>query len=113
VQSHLQQEATEYVATLASLTAEDVDRLLGLGDEFLDDWAEDAVQGNKRDPDYEKRMEEWRQIRPLFGAAPKLLKSLLAIIEAGRVSEQTTALYCVEIARHAIAELAPKEAPTL
>jgi hypothetical protein len=38
----------------------DVVRLLGLADQFLDDWAEDAVQGGKPDEDYEQRSTEWK-----------------------------------------------------
>lgn len=39
-------------------TTEDVDRLLGLADQFLDDWAEDAVQAGQPDAEYEARGRE-------------------------------------------------------
>jgi hypothetical protein len=41
--------------TIDTCFGADVDRLLGLADQFLDDWAEDAVQGGKPDEDYEQR----------------------------------------------------------
>jgi hypothetical protein len=53
-----------------------VDRLLGLGDQFLEDCAEGAVQGGKRDEDYEQRFAEWSVIRPLLLSAPALLRAL-------------------------------------
>jgi hypothetical protein len=105
VAAQLRQEVTDFVATLDSVTAEDVDRLLGLGDQFLEDWAVDAVQNGKRDSEYEQRMEEWRRTRPLLAGAPKLLKALTAVIEAGRTSQEPRALYCAEIAWNALAQI--------
>jgi hypothetical protein len=112
VASLLQQEAADFVAAFESITPEDADRLLSLGDQFLEDWSEDAVQNGKRDSDYEQRINEWRQIRPLLAAAPKMLKSLLAVIEAGRITDLPPVLYCAEIARTAIASIRPQQTPS-
>jgi hypothetical protein len=46
--------------TIDTCSSADLDRLLGLADQFLDDWAEDAVQGGKPDEDYEQRSTEWK-----------------------------------------------------
>jgi hypothetical protein len=57
-------------------TVEDADRLLGLADQFLEDWAEDAIQAGQPDPDYEERMAEFTAIRTLLMHAPALLQAL-------------------------------------
>ncbi len=67
------------MTNIARYSTTDVDRLLGLADQFLDDWAEDAVQPGQRNPEYEERSAEWEGIRPLLVAAPELLKGLKAI----------------------------------
>jgi hypothetical protein len=64
--------------TTLIFTSEDADRILGIGDEFLCQWAEAALRNDKRDPDYEERNEEWSAIRPLFAAAPEMLAALEA-----------------------------------
>ena len=46
--------------TIDTCSSAEVDRLLGLADQFIDDWAEDAVQGGKPDEDYEQRSTEWK-----------------------------------------------------
>jgi hypothetical protein len=58
--------------TLDSCSIQDVDRLLGLAAQFLDGWAEDAVQGGKPDEDYEQRSTEWKVIRPFLVSAPAM-----------------------------------------
>lgn len=83
----------------------DVDRLLGLADQFLDDWAEDAVQDGKRDPDYEERMAEWTALRPVLLASPKFLQALLEIINSCDGSSDPVAKRCETIARRAIDSL--------
>lgn len=113
VASLLDQEVADFQAMYETTTIETADRLLGLGHEFLDDWAQDAVQNGKADSDYEKRIQEWREIRPLLAGAPTLLKALLAIIEAGCMSDQSRAVYCAEIARNALAEIAAKSSPAI
>jgi hypothetical protein len=50
--------------TIDTCSRADVNRLLGLADQFLDDWAEDAVQGGKPDEDYEERSTEWKSDPP-------------------------------------------------
>jgi hypothetical protein len=59
---------------------EDADRLLQLGDKFLDQWADRAVQNGERDADYEERKAEWDGIRPLFRAAPSMLTVLKTLV---------------------------------
>jgi hypothetical protein len=49
-QRHRSHKEIEMI-TRDSCSTQDVDRLLGLADQFLDDWAEDAVQGGKPDED--------------------------------------------------------------
>jgi hypothetical protein len=67
--------------TIETLSMSDVDRILGLSDQFLEEWAEDAVQAGKRDLEYEERAAEWKTVRPLLVAAPVLLRALEAIVE--------------------------------
>ena len=67
--------------TLTKYTSEDADRLLGLGDQFLEDWALDAVNENSRDEDYEERNAEWEIYRPLFVAAP----DMFAVLEKTKI----------------------------
>jgi hypothetical protein len=83
----------------------EVDRLLGLADQFLEDWAEDAVQSDKRDPEYEARNTEWSEIRPLLLSAPALLKGLQAIATFCHGSSNHEAKHCEALAREALAEL--------
>ena len=55
---------------------EEADRLLGLADQFLEDWAIDAVEDGQPDPDYEQCQKDWEAIRPLLAAAPVMLDAL-------------------------------------
>jgi len=64
---------------LPLFSAQDADRLLQLGDEFLDRWAENALRSSGRDPDYEERIDEWKAIRPLLAAAPGMRDALRQI----------------------------------
>ncbi len=54
-------------------TSADADRLLGLADQFLEDW--ESNEG-KHDPECKERRAEWNGIRPLLVHAPQLLKAL-------------------------------------
>jgi hypothetical protein len=87
--------------TIDPCSKQDVDRLLGLADQFLDDWAEDAVQGGKPDEDYEERSAEWPIIRPLLVFAPTLLRALKDIASLCRGSAAPMALHCAGIIRSA------------
>jgi hypothetical protein len=88
--------------TLDSCSTEDVDRLLGLADQFLDDWAEDAVQGGKPDEDYEQRSMEWKVIRPLLVSAPVMLKGLKEIAHFCQNSSDPVVICCAAFARTAL-----------
>ena len=88
--------------TLDSCSTEDVDRLLGLADQFLDDWAEDAVQGGKPDEDYEQRSTEWKVIRPLLVSAPTMLIGLKEIARFCQSSSDPVATCCAALARTAL-----------
>jgi hypothetical protein len=88
--------------TLDSCSTEDVDRLLGLADQFLDDWAEDAVQGGKPDEDYEQRSMEWKVIRPLLVSAPVMLKGLKEIAHFFQNSSDPVVICCAALARTAL-----------
>ncbi len=91
--------------TLDTCTSADVDRLLGLADRFLDDWAEDAVQTDQQDKEYENRSEEWHAIRPLLLSAPEMLRGLRSIIAFCDGSSNPVAQCCVSIARTSLASL--------
>lgn len=67
------------------ITAQDVDRLLGLADQFLEDW-ENGMDGyaGAHPEDVEEvkmRRAEWDTLRPALVALPVLLSSLAAIAE--------------------------------
>lgn len=93
------------MARMEDYSRADVDRLLGLADQFLDDWAEDAVQGDKRDPAYEQRTQEWAAIRPLLLAAPEMLRGLKGILAFCEGSPAPTARCCYSLARTSLAPL--------
>jgi hypothetical protein len=88
--------------TLDSCSTQDVDRLLGLAAQFLDGWAEDAVQGGKPDEDYEQRSTEWKVIRPFLVSAPAMLKGLKEIAHICQGSSDPMAICCAALARTAL-----------
>jgi hypothetical protein len=90
--------------TIDTCSSADVDRLLGLADQFLDDWAEDAVQGGKPDEDYEQRSTEWKAIRPLLLSAPAMLKGLKEIAHICQGSSDPIGIRCKAVARTALEE---------
>jgi hypothetical protein len=90
--------------TIDSCSKQDVDRLLGLADQFLDDWAEDAVQGGKRDENYEQRSTEWKAIRPLLLFAPAMLKGLKEVAHFSQDSSDPIAMRCAAVARTSLGE---------
>lgn len=59
---------------LIPVTEADIEQLLGLGDQFLNDWREsdDEQPESDRDPTLPLRQAEWRHVRPLLLAAPTL-----------------------------------------
>jgi hypothetical protein len=61
-------------------TTADADRLLGLADQCLEEWAENAMQSGTPDEEYEERNAEWQAIRPLLVAVPQLLDALEDIL---------------------------------
>ena len=66
-------------------TSADADRLLGLADQFLEDW---ETNEGKNDPEYRERRAEWDAIRPVLVNAPKLLKALEdAFVVLDRISD--------------------------
>ena len=93
------------MASMEDYSRSDVDRLLGLADQFLDDWAEDAAQGDKRDPAYEQRTQEWAAIRPLLLAAPEMLRGLKGILAFCEGSTDPTARCCYSLAKTSLAPL--------
>lgn len=90
--------------TIETLSMSDVDRILGLADQALEDWAEDAVQAGNRDFEYEEQAEEWKTVRPLLVAAPVLLQALQTI-STSRGPASLTQDACVLIAQTAIATM--------
>jgi hypothetical protein len=91
--------------TIDSWSSEDVDRVLGLADQFLEDWAEDAVQSGQRDVAYEERASEWSAMRPLLLVAPELLKGLRNIVSLCEGSCHPLARSCGSLARTAMSNL--------
>lgn len=45
---------------------ETVDRLLGMADQFLEDWRESVDDDTARDSDLDEREKEWEAVRPLI-----------------------------------------------
>ena len=67
--------------TAQDFTVEDAGRLLGLADQFLEDWESDE---GKNDPEYQERRREWHAIRPVLANAPRLLTILQdALLQSG------------------------------
>lgn len=67
--------------TAQNFTVEDADRLLGLADQFLEDWESNE---SKNDPECHERRVEWDAIRPLLANAPRLLAILQdALLQSG------------------------------
>jgi hypothetical protein len=59
--------------TVPDFTSEDADRILGLADQFLDDW---ECNEGQHHPECRKRRIEWKALRPLLVRAPRLLNAL-------------------------------------
>jgi hypothetical protein len=57
-------------------TTADADRLLGLADQFVEDWGESARRHGECSHNCEERAAEWQAIRPLLASAPNLLTVL-------------------------------------
>jgi hypothetical protein len=62
--------------TARTFTTADADRLLGLADQFLQDWAETAHRHGEAAKECEERAAEWDAIRPLLALAPRFLALL-------------------------------------
>lgn len=99
--------------TIETIANTDVDRLLGLADQFLDDWAEDAVQAGKPDRDYEERMAEWTATRPVLLAAPSFLKTLVEIANFCHGSSDPMAKRCGTLARAGLEALPEAIRPSI
>lgn len=59
------------------VTCQDVDRILGLGDEFLEDWESSAEKDGESTAESAERRQEWDIVRPLLVAAPKMFEALV------------------------------------
>jgi len=101
-----QSSEEDALVSVETLTREDANRVLGLGDQFLEDWALDAVQNDSRDPDYEEQSAKWKTLRPLFAAAPDLLKALRTIATLRLHPEHPLSKSSVETARIALEAIA-------
>jgi hypothetical protein len=67
--------------TAQTFTVEDAGRLLGLADQFLEDWESDE---GKNDPECKERRSEWDAVRPVLANAPRLLAVLQdALLQSG------------------------------
>lgn len=62
-------------------TAADADRILGLGDQFLEDWEKGIIEDGASHPqdiaEVKERREEWNALRPIMAEAPSLLAQCL------------------------------------
>lgn len=70
---------------MKKITSEDVDLIVGIADQFLEDWrTSDTDQPESdRDPALPERENEWDTVRPLLVAAPQLadmVEQMLALI---------------------------------
>lgn len=61
------------------ITTQDCDRLLALGDQFLESWADDCDDSDKAD--YQECLADWEKARPIMMAAPDLLRALKGMLE--------------------------------
>lgn len=66
------------------VTSQEVDRLLGLADQFLEDWEDGVRKDFENDTDVVERRKEWAAVRPLLVAAPELLACLNELLDWGR-----------------------------
>jgi hypothetical protein len=66
------------IKTMQTFTTADADRLLGLADQFMEDW--EANEG-KNDPECAERRAEWNAIRALLVQAPAMLTAIRKMIE--------------------------------
>jgi hypothetical protein len=60
------------MTTTGTFSAADADRLLGLADQFLQDWAETTRRHGEAADHCAERAAEWEAIRPLLQSAPTL-----------------------------------------
>ena len=78
-----------------SVTTMDVDRVLGMADQFLEDWRESVDDDTARDSELEEREQEWSVIRALIlhrvNAHDALVSALQSCVERlGIVIESDT-----------------------
>ena len=78
-----------------SVTTMDVDRVLGMADQFLEDWRESVDDDTARDSELEEREQEWSVIRALIlhrvNAHDALVSALQGCVERlGIVIESDT-----------------------
>lgn len=103
----------ETMKPIETISNTHVDSLLGLADQFLEDWAEDAVQAGKPDPDYEERMAEWTATRPVLLAAPAFLRALVEITYFCHGSSDPMAKRCGTLARAGLEALPEAIRPSI
>jgi len=63
---------------MQTFTTADADRLLGLADQFMEDW---EANDGRNDPECAKRRAEWTAIRPLLVQAPAMLTAIRTMID--------------------------------
>lgn len=64
------------------VTRFDIDRILGIGDQFLQDWREsDRESGEPTDAALTERDSEWRVVRPLLVSSADLARQLAQVVE--------------------------------
>jgi hypothetical protein len=73
---------------LGPYNTESADRILGLGDQFIENWEADEGKDAEDKVLCAERRKEWDHYRPLFINAPKLLKALqMAAKDLGIVAD--------------------------
>lgn len=66
--------------TAANCTVADADRILGLADQFLEDWEDDDGKDAESIANCQERREEYDAVRPLLVKAPALRDALRALL---------------------------------
>jgi hypothetical protein len=77
---------------MTKFTTADADRLLGLADQFMENWEKNQGRG---DPECIERRGEWDAIRPLLVQAPALFHTLeaWAFADADRAAAERKGYY--------------------
>ena len=84
---------------MKKITADEVDRIVAIADQFLEDWCEtDEEQPlSDRDDKLTSQLQEWHCVRPLLVAAPRLADLVEKILAYVPESETLLRLEVIEL----------------